>query len=87
LYKQLKINQKSTQRPFRSQSPKRVGSGPLGPPVSPVGFLAPSAEGFSVAADDGAGAPGLVGGVGLLMAMDIALLRASRQWPSLLEGS
>src|SRR5687768_12177295 len=26
--------QKSTQRPFFSQSPKRVGSGPGGPPIS-----------------------------------------------------
>src|SRR3954464_12062532 len=26
--------QKSTQRPLRSQSPKRVGSGPFGPPIS-----------------------------------------------------
>jgi hypothetical protein len=28
-------NQKSETRPFLSQSPNRVGSGPLGPPRSP----------------------------------------------------
>lgn len=28
------VSQKSTARPLRSQSPYRVGSGPLGPPVS-----------------------------------------------------
>ncbi len=32
------INQKSMQRPDFSQSPKRVGSGPLGPPISRCGF-------------------------------------------------
>ena len=29
-------HQKSVTLPFRSQSPYRVGSGPLGPPTSPV---------------------------------------------------
>ena len=29
-------SQKSEHRPFRSQSPYRVGSGPFGPPISPV---------------------------------------------------
>ena len=32
-------SQKSEHRPFRSQSPKRVGSGPRGPPISPVALL------------------------------------------------
>lgn len=32
--------QKSLTRPFRSQSPKRVGSGPSGPPISVgIGFF------------------------------------------------
>jgi len=30
----FQLAQKSIQRPFFSQSPKRVGSGPVGPPIS-----------------------------------------------------
>lgn len=35
------------QRPLRSQSPKRVGSGPAGPPISPVIGLTPKVNTFS----------------------------------------
>jgi hypothetical protein len=39
--------QKSEQRPPRSQSPYRVGSGPLGPPISPVALFMCSPPSFS----------------------------------------
>src|SRR5436190_13274880 len=37
--------QKSTQRPFFSQSPKRVGSGPGGPPISAGGTIPAACRG------------------------------------------
>jgi len=43
-------DQKSIHRPLRSQSPKRVGSGPFGPPVS-TGFGLPSEVRFSPSFD------------------------------------
>ena len=42
------------QRPFFSQSPKRVGSGPLGPPISVGGLGIGSVEVGVVAAGAGA---------------------------------
>ena len=66
--------QKSMQRPLRSQSPKRVGSGPVGPPTS---FGAPAfgagaapllgAAGGPAAGAGGAGAAGAGDWVSVLM--------------------
>ncbi len=61
--------QKSEQRPLRSQSPKRVGSGPTGPPISPGGCSGgcrgPTTSGATeLTAGSGGGEAVLVMGIG-----------------------
>lgn len=59
----LEDAQKSLTRPLRSQSPKRVGSGPLGPPIS-FGFG--GASGFVSAFGAGDGGAGLLFAVSVM---------------------
>ena len=66
-------SQKSMQRPLRSQSPNRVGSGPVGPPIS---FGAGAAPPLGAAGVPAAGAAGAgTAGAGEAVGVSVLILR------------